>query len=166
RGSFFDEVAELEWDGGICLLTGLKGEFCDAMHLLPLCKGDICISTYTWCHSHARDNVIEDINSIKNGVFINIIAHWMLGNDLGLLMPWTPNFAMSTTNIDPTAPPAQKQYISHIFKPGPPGMVPSGSTFQVSDIDRFPPAIIFDAVYAGAILHHFGMQTLKDIVTT
>ncbi|KAH8995408.1 hypothetical protein EDB92DRAFT_1846773, partial [Lactarius akahatsu] len=119
----------------------------------------------------ARDDVIEDINSIKNGVFLNVIAHGMLGNDLALLMVCracvvpiqsTPNFAMSTTDIDPTAPPAQKQCISHIFKPGPPGMVPSGSTFQISDIHRFPPAIIFDAVYAGAVLHHFGTQTLKD----
>ncbi|KAH9021277.1 hypothetical protein EDB83DRAFT_2431646 [Lactarius deliciosus] len=161
RGSFFDGVAER--DGGRCLLTGLKGEFCDAVHLLPLRKGDMYISTYTRRRCRARDDVIEDINSIKNGVFLNVIAHGMLGNDLALLM--TPNFAMSTTDIDPTAPPAQKQCISHIFKPGPPGMAPSGSTFQISDIHRFPPAIIFDAVYAGAVLHHFGTQTLKDAIT-
>ncbi|KAH9173581.1 hypothetical protein EDB89DRAFT_1850092 [Lactarius sanguifluus] len=160
-GSFFDGVAER--DGGRCLLTGLEGVFCDAVHLLPLRKGDMYISTYTRRHSRARDDVIEDINSIKNGVFLNVIAHGMLGNDLALLM--TPNFAMSTTDIDPTAPPAQKQCISHVFKPGPPGMVPSGSTFQISDIHRFPPAIILDAVYAGAVLHQFGTQILKDVVT-
>ncbi|KAH9023945.1 hypothetical protein EDB85DRAFT_1988944, partial [Lactarius pseudohatsudake] len=70
----------------------------------------------------------------------------MLGNDLGLLM--TPNFAMNTTDVDPTAPPAQKQCISHLFEPAPPGTITSGSTFQISDIHRFPPAIIFDTVYA------------------
>ncbi|KAH8979308.1 hypothetical protein EDB92DRAFT_2055965 [Lactarius akahatsu] len=171
RGSFFDEVAER--DGGICLLTGLKREFCDAVHLLPHRKGDMARYSHFLSlssliiplrHSCARDDVIEDINSIKNGVFLNVIAHGMLGIDLVLLM--TPNFAMSTTDIDPTAPPTQKQCISHIFNLGPPGMVPSGSTFQISDIHRFPPAIIFDAVYAGAVLHHFGTQTLKDVVTT
>ncbi|KAH8989228.1 hypothetical protein EDB86DRAFT_2831723 [Lactarius hatsudake] len=57
------------------------------------------------------------------------------------------------------------QCISHIFKPGPPGMVPSGSTFQIFNIHKFPTAIIFDAVYTGAVLHHFGTQTLKDTIT-
>ncbi|KAH9035541.1 hypothetical protein EDB85DRAFT_1863041, partial [Lactarius pseudohatsudake] len=103
------------------------------------------------------------INDIRNGVFLNKIAHVMLGNDLGLLM--TPNFAMNTTDVDPTAPPAQKQCISHLFEPAPPGTITSGSTFQISDIHRFPPAIIFDTVYAGAVLHHFGTQTLKDVAT-
>lgn len=111
----------------------------------------------------ARDDITEDINDIRNGVFLNKVAHVMLGNDLALLM--TPNFAMDTTDVDPTAPPAQKQCISHLFEPAPPGTITSGSTFQISDIHRFPPAIIFDAVYAGAVLHHFGTQTLKDMVT-
>ncbi|KAH8995406.1 hypothetical protein EDB92DRAFT_2052945 [Lactarius akahatsu] len=160
RRSFLDKVAE--WDGGRCLLTGWAGKFCDAVHLLPHHKGNMYISTYTQCCSHARDDITEDINDIQNGVFLNKVAHVMLGNDLGLLM--TPNFAMSTTDIDPTAPPAQKQCISHLFEPAPPGTITSGSTFQISDIHRFPPAIIFDAVYAGAVLHHFGTQTLKDMV--
>ncbi|KAH9173584.1 hypothetical protein EDB89DRAFT_1958641 [Lactarius sanguifluus] len=153
RRSFLDEVAQR--DGGRCLLTGWAGKFCDAVHLLPHRKGDMYISTYTQRRSRARDDITEDINDIRNGVFLNKVAHVML----------TPNFAMDTTDVDPTAPPAQKQCISHLSDPAPPGTITSGSTFQISDIHRFPPAIIFDAVYAGAVLHHFGTQTLKDVVT-
>ncbi|KAH8979302.1 hypothetical protein EDB92DRAFT_1905120, partial [Lactarius akahatsu] len=122
------------------------------------------ISTYTQRCSRARGDITEDINDIRNGVFLNKVAHVMLGNDLALLMVYSACI-MPNQSIDPTAPPTQKQCISHLFEPAPPGTITSGSTFQISDIHRFPPAIIFDAVYAGAVLHHFGTQTLKDMVT-
>ncbi len=73
---------------------------------------------------------------------------------------------MNTTDIDPTAPPAQKQCTAHLFKPAPDGVFTSGSTLQISDTPQSPPAILFDAVYAGAVLHHFGTQTLKEVITT
>ncbi len=73
---------------------------------------------------------------------------------------------MNTTDIDPTAPPAQKQCTAHLFKPAPDGVFTSGSALQISDTHQSPPAILFDAVYAGAVLHHFGTQTLKEVITT
>ncbi len=33
-----------------------------------------------------------------------------------------------------------------------------------SDVDAWPTAFLFDAVYANAVLHHFGTQQLKDEV--
>ena len=41
-----------------------------------------------------------------------------------------------------------------------------GRPLPLSDPRRDPPAIIFDAVYAGAIVHHFGSQIMKDVVSS
>ena len=78
---------------------------------------------------------------------------------------------MDTSDIDPTAPPAEKRYTAHLFEPDErsylgDGSLPLGSPLRISDDPMlWPPAILFDAVYAGAVLHHFGTQTLKDEVT-
>jgi hypothetical protein len=75
---------------------------------------------------------------------------------------------MTTTDIDPTAPSEERRYTAHIFKPGVPHYlgdprVSSGSPLRVPDTtDRWPPDILFDIVYAGAILHHFSTRALKD----
>lgn len=88
----------------------------------------------------------------------------MLGKDLAFIV--TPNFAMNTTDIDPAALSTEKRCTSHLFLHGEP--VPealfSGSPLRISDTPEYPPATLFDAVYAGAVLHHFGTQTLKDEV--
>ncbi len=42
--------------------------------------------------------------------------------------------------------------------------LPLGSPLRISDTPEWPPPILFDAVYASAVLHHFGTQTLKDEV--
>jgi hypothetical protein len=80
----------------------------------------------------------------------------------------TPNFAMNTSDIDPDANPEEKRYTSHVFR----------SDFSLYAIQsfrpnysissaqgNFPPAILFDAVYAAAVLRHFGTQVLRDAVT-
>jgi hypothetical protein len=80
----------------------------------------------------------------------------------------TPNFAMNTTDIDPTTPEAEKRCTAHLFRPGAPtllgglGAPPSGTPLRISDTPDWPPAILFDAVYADAVLRHFGTQELKD----
>lgn len=38
--------------------------------------------------------------------------------------------------------------------------VTSGSPLRISDTATWPPAILFDAVYAGAVVHHFGTKAL------
>jgi hypothetical protein len=83
----------------------------------------------------------------------------------------TPNFAMDTSDINPTAPPEEERYTTHLFDPAErPSLgketLPLGSPLRIcDDHTQWPPAILFDAVYASAVLHHFMPQTLKDDVT-
>ena len=74
---------------------------------------------------------------------------------------------MNTTDIDPTAPPAEKRCTSHVFTTKPPirALLFPGSTLSLSGTPRDPPAILFDAIYATTILHHFGTQSLRDLIT-
>lgn len=77
---------------------------------------------------------------------------------------------MDTTDVDPTATPEEKWYTAHLFEPNQPYFLaglgaPSGTPLRISDTRDWPPDILFDAVYAGAVLHKFGTQTLKDEVT-
>ncbi len=79
---------------------------------------------------------------------------------------------MNTTDIDPTAQPEDQRYTAHLFSPDQchrpalgNSMLPLGSPLQISDGAEWPPAILFDALYADAIIHNFGTQTLKDEIT-
>ena len=75
---------------------------------------------------------------------------------------------MSTTDINPAAPSEERRYTAHLFSPDVPHnledpRVSSGSPLRVPDTtDQWPPDILFDIVYAGAILHHFSTRALKD----
>ncbi len=76
---------------------------------------------------------------------------------------------MKTSDIDPTAPSAEKRCTAHLFQPNKRTALgretlPLGSPLRISDTPEWPPPILFDAVYASAVLHHFGTQTLKDEV--
>ena len=75
---------------------------------------------------------------------------------------------MDTPDVDLTALPGEKRCTAHLFEPSKPyrlGTYPSGSPLRISDTPAWPPTILFDAVYASTVLHHFGTQTLKDVVT-
>jgi len=78
---------------------------------------------------------------------------------------------MTTADVDPTSPPTKRKCITHASRPGRlllPGTTstPLGSPVRISDTPQSPPAVLFDAVYAGALLHHFGTQELKDTLVT
>jgi len=161
REKFCDEVAVR--DGRQCVLTRLEYVSCDAVHLLAHNKGHMYISTYTQRRSRdpTRGDIIQDINDVRNGLFLNAVSHRSLGKDFAFLM--TPNFAMNTTDIDPTIPQAEKRCTAHLFRPGALTLLaPSGTPLRISDTPDWPPAILFDAVYADAVLHNFGTQELKD----
>jgi hypothetical protein len=51
----------------------------------------------------------------------------------------TPNFVMNTTDVDSMAQPTERRFPRH---------------------QNGPQTILFDAVYAGAILHNFGTHAL------
>ncbi len=78
---------------------------------------------------------------------------------------------MTTADVNPTALPTEKACTAHLFLLGDAvraflgrETLPSGSPLRISDTPEWPPPILFDAAYAGAVLHHFGTQTLKDEV--
>ncbi|KAH8994546.1 hypothetical protein EDB92DRAFT_2113349 [Lactarius akahatsu] len=145
------------------LTTRVSAKFCHATHLLAHSKANDHISTLT--HHRGRDNeadLIEDIDSVRNGIFLCHHGHVILGSDLAFLV--TPNFAINTADVDDTAPPGQKRYTAHIIQNGetfPSDCVP-GSSFRITENAQFPPDILFDAVYAGFVLLHFGTEAMKD----
>lgn len=148
------------------------------------------ITTCTQRRSRDRTggDIVQDIDklNIRNGLFLNKFTHTVLGKDVAFLMmcatavicPFesdgadeqTPNFAMNTADIDPTALPAKRRCTAHRFRLDDPlslgglGAPPSGSPLRLSDAPECPPPILLDAVYASAVLHHFGTRTLKDEV--
>jgi hypothetical protein len=71
---------------------------------------------------------------------------------------------MNTTDIDPDASPTEMRCTSHLFRHVKSLNFSSGDRLRISDTLEYPPAILFDTVYAGAVLRHFGTQTLKDEV--
>ena len=76
---------------------------------------------------------------------------------------------MNTADVDPSAQPEEKRYTVHLLDPSRTSMllgVSPGTPLRTSNADSWPPAILFDAVYASAVLHHFGTQELKDEVST
>ncbi|KAH9178298.1 hypothetical protein EDB89DRAFT_1930467 [Lactarius sanguifluus] len=160
RGPFHDDVVRR--DEQTCVWTEMEATFCDAVHLLAHSKTNDYISTFT--HRRGRDNednFIEDIDSVRNGIFLIRNAHLILGTQLAFLV--TPNFAMNTDDVG--GPPEEKRYTAHIIRTGtgrfPPDCVP-GTSFQIADSPQSPPDILFDAIYAGFVVLHFGTETMKD----
>src|SRR6266481_6433864 len=67
---------------------------------------------------------------------------------------------MDTTDVDPNADRAQERFTSHFFIPDE-VFLPSGSAVHVpSNMSIWPPTVLFDAVYASAVLHHFGFAPM------
>ncbi|PPQ72951.1 hypothetical protein CVT26_014525, partial [Gymnopilus dilepis] len=147
-----------ERDGHQCVLSGEEEEFCHAAHLLTHSKGDAYISTYS--RRRSRDpsggDVIDEIDSVKNGLLLNFFTHKGLGKHVAFLP--TPNFAMDTSDVDPAAPAEERRYTAHLFEPtrqkylGANGLA-SGTPLRMAHTTDWPPAILFDAVYASTVLH-------------
>jgi len=71
---------------------------------------------------------------------------------------------MDTTDVDSNADRAQERFTNHFFaKSSLSGF--SGTALRVpSNMSMWPPTALFDAVYASAVVGHFG-SGLKDILT-
>ncbi|TFK17474.1 hypothetical protein FA15DRAFT_710758 [Coprinopsis marcescibilis] len=154
-----------ERDGGTCVLTGLTDVLCDAVHLLAHSKGNAYITMYTQRHSRDPngEDIVRDIDNIRNGLFLNKYTHAVLGTNVAFLV--TPNFAMTTADIDPNAPATERRYTAHNFRLNEPAglsYAAPGTPLRTSDTPEWPPNILFDAVYAQAVLHQFGNRTLME----
>ena len=77
---------------------------------------------------------------------------------------------MSTADVDPSLPAGEERFTAHLFKPQIENLVlgtaspPFGIPLRVTGRDEWPPAILFDAVYATAVLKHFGTQEFREKV--
>ncbi|KZP16675.1 hypothetical protein FIBSPDRAFT_865634 [Athelia psychrophila] len=73
---------------------------------------------------------------------------------------------MDTADVDPTAQPTERRCTAHLFEESylqdPIAYHGSSGSFTIPDIPKHPPAILFDAVYAGAVLEYFGTGEFKD----
>jgi len=65
---------------------------------------------------------------------------------------------MDTTDVGPNAGGAQERFTSHVFDQSLERQAgPSGSAVRVpSDTSIWPTSALFDAIYASAVVHHFG----------
>jgi len=123
--------------------------------------------TPVWrCRDSSGDNdIIRDINDLRNGLFLNVNIHRALGREVAFLR--TPNFAMDTTDVVPNADPAQETFTHHVFNRSLEGTARagcSGSALRVpSDMSTWPPPALFDAVYASAVVRHFGIA-IEDVL--
>lgn len=73
---------------------------------------------------------------------------------------------MDTADINPSVLQTEKWYTTHLFEPDPlhlgDSALSSGSLLHIlGDQNEWPPDIIFDLVYASAVLHHFATEQLK-----
>ncbi|KAI0246989.1 hypothetical protein BJV78DRAFT_1249580 [Lactifluus subvellereus] len=164
RDNFRADVEER--DGRRCVVTSAPHNQCDAAHLLPHSKGDMYIETFS---THRRrdtsgeNDIVQDIDNVRNGLFVNVIIHCILGQHVAFLK--TPNFAMDMTDVDLNADGAEERYTTHVFDRSQwPFAIPPGLPIQVpSNMSAWPPATLFDAVYASAVIYHFGVA-MDDVL--
>ncbi|KAH9055159.1 hypothetical protein EDB83DRAFT_1111029 [Lactarius deliciosus] len=161
RGTFREDVAAR--DGQQCVWTRLGMIYCDCS--APYTPQQY-ISNFTRHRGRGdnEDDVITDIDDIRNGILLNKAAHGILGENLAFLM--TPNFAMDTTDVDHRCSHQTREDIQHTSFRSTVGPHPhefvSGTLVQIAASPQSPPDILFDAIYASFILHHFGTKIVKD----
>ncbi|KAI0294650.1 hypothetical protein B0F90DRAFT_1755259 [Multifurca ochricompacta] len=157
---------------GSCVLTGCSKLLCDGAHLISHCKGDMYIKNLTRRRSRGDDHVdiVETIDDTRNGILLNKLTHLVLGKDVAFIV--TPNYGMTTEDVDPDESPESPRCTAHFFSPESKVLVgrnnqaiDTGSALQISDSADWPPTILFDAVYASVVLHHFGTNDFKDALS-
>lgn len=158
-------------DGERCIWTGMGAIFCEVMHLVCHSKSDQYISTLTRCRGRGNENnIITEIDDVRNGLFLNRNACMIFGTELAFLM--TPNFAINADDVDDTAEPDQRRYTTHVIQFNEDEKFPcyliTGSRCRIPDpvSPLFPPDILFDAIYAGFVLRHFGTEGMGDGIAT
>jgi len=155
---FWDEV--IQRDGGRCVITNIDDdELCDPAHLVSHSKGDSYIDKITSRRQSNPNDIIKDIDDVRNGLFLNSFSHRKLGKGFAILV--TPNFALESNDIQ--AGENGQRFTAHVFDESLAlGMdvrgnsVPSGSAVRVpDDRSQWPPTVLFDIIYASAVLRHF-----------
>ncbi|KAL6297954.1 hypothetical protein BKA93DRAFT_813170, partial [Sparassis latifolia] len=153
-----------------CVASDALAVMCDAAHLIGQSKGDICIKVLTNARSRDEDknDCIDDIDDIRNGLFVANLLHRALASR-GVAFLLTPNFAMSTNDVDPTLQSDEQRWTIHSFEAVFDAdlrrnrvyniVIPHGQALRLP-VDRtsWPSGILFDAVYAAAVMKYFSHE--------
>ncbi|KAI1782243.1 hypothetical protein LXA43DRAFT_1104472 [Ganoderma leucocontextum] len=122
--------------------------FCDAVHLVPHCRDDDYIRTLTTrrCRGRAED-IVSSID------------------DTLAFLP-VPNFTMDSSDAVLGAHPSERMYVVHPFVPLKSYHIAgSSSTLVMPNRDtsdqRWPPPVLFEAVYGAIVLHKFGVHAAR-----
>ncbi|TFY67402.1 hypothetical protein EVG20_g3957 [Dentipellis fragilis] len=166
---FFNEVAQRDEDR--CVVTGLDVRICDAVHLLDQSKGNAYIDAFTRGRSRGPDkknSIVSDIDSVRNGILVDATLHRVLGCEFTILV--TPNFAMDSGDIEEGA--QGQRFTAHFFEPSLARLYRdfNGQAIRCPrDMSQWPPAVLFDSIYARTVVHYFGilpksvLEPWKDI---
>ncbi|KAI0027032.1 hypothetical protein K488DRAFT_91444 [Vararia minispora EC-137] len=106
-------------------------------------------------HSSRDDQIIEDINDVRNGIYLKADFRVAFGRLFAFLV--TPNFAMNTSDIDVNATEDKPRCTLHMID-GPEvfGTFESGLPVLIAG-SNWPPSSLFDTVYATLVLAKFGV---------
>ncbi|KAF9498838.1 hypothetical protein BDN71DRAFT_1442797 [Pleurotus eryngii] len=159
RAGFREDV--LRRDGNLCVVSQVPGSYCDAAHLSAHAKGDKYIQVNTQRRARSEAEYIANVDDLRNGLLLHPFIHRGLGKNVAFLV--TPNFAMETSDKGQS----DLQCVAHAFIDDPYSLggphVRLGTSVRIcDDLTQWPPQILFDLVYASAVLVHFGTPRLRE----
>ncbi|KAF4563930.1 hypothetical protein EYR36_003175 [Pleurotus pulmonarius] len=156
---FREEVVKR--DRNSCVVSHAPGAYCDAAHLSAHAKGDMYIRVNTQRRARSAADHIANVDDLRNGLLLHPFIHQGLGKNVAFLQ--TPNFAMETSDKGR----GDLQCVAHAFIDDQYSLgdsrVRSGTSVRIcDDLTQWPPQILFDLVYASAVLVHFGTPQLRE----
>ncbi|KAK0486612.1 hypothetical protein IW261DRAFT_1582348 [Armillaria novae-zelandiae] len=86
----------IQRDGDFCVFTETEAAYCEAIHILPKCKGDEYIQTVHQDRRHAP--ILESIDCDENGILVRSDLHKMHAHGAIAFLK-TPNFALNPEDI-------------------------------------------------------------------
>jgi hypothetical protein len=105
-----------------------------------------------------------DIDSVRNGLFLNKTGRSAFGLDIAVLMVravrlkfgQSSTMSMGSDDINIELDATETRFMAHLFDASYPCVLPTGPVVHVpNDLADWPPAVLFDAAYASAVVPHF-----------
>lgn len=106
----------VERDGGVCIVTNLDGNLCDAAHIIDVSKGDKYIEKLATCRSlnHPNPQFVRDVDDLQNGLLLFQMVTSFMGLSVAFLP--IPNVYMTSNDVD-NLPLATSSLILHDLDP-------------------------------------------------
>ncbi|OBZ79021.1 hypothetical protein A0H81_00088 [Grifola frondosa] len=149
-----------------CVLSGTRTNLCEAAHLISHTKGNDYIEALTAARSGGSET-IDHIDDIRNGILVSPTLHKLLEKQhVAFLL--TPNFAMSTSDVNPGLLPDVKRWTVHDFEYVLDPTLqdsPHNQPLRVpADESQWPPRVLFDTTYASVVARYFGHEDFAAFV--